>query len=222
MAIVKQRAIIPLTVSIKEESIAKLVPAGSSTPVADALSARCSQYLEVTADGGLVLRSEELSEIEKNWGKQIRSGQDVVKATMIKAGRTEEGQTRFEGYLDPVWTEPLKVLALESGRSVDELVREVYEMALENNWLYGFKFEGSRHTLRTSANWRRQPRKLTPNWLSRKPTWATSTPMPHGIIGTNTTKQKSMHSRAFIHMATFWRRSMGTICQWFQSVTGAG
>jgi hypothetical protein len=150
MAIVKQRAIIPLTVSIKEESIAKLVPAGSSTPVADALSARCSQYLEVTADGGLVLRSEELSEIEKNWGKQIRSGQDVVKATMIKAGRTEEGQTRFEGYLDPVWTEPLKVLALESGRSVDELVREVYEMALENNWLYGFKFEGSRHTISTA------------------------------------------------------------------------
>jgi hypothetical protein len=145
MAAPKQRVSVPIQVSLREETLTRLTASNPTVSPSESLSSRCSQFLELLADGGLALTPDQVAEVEKNFGKTIRGGPDVVRATEPRAGKLE-GDLAYTFTIDPQWQVPLEERARESGRSVADLLREMNEIALENNWVFGLSYEGTRHT----------------------------------------------------------------------------
>ena len=128
---------IPLSVTLDKqafESITKNIAPGVQ-PI-DVLSRKAQLFFQHLANGGVMLKSDQVTEIERNSGKAISSGDDVVRATEAPAKKAS-GRMTFEVSIDPTWTGPLQEIADTGGRTIDELISDMFEIAMENQWCYG-------------------------------------------------------------------------------------
>ena len=141
---VKQRVLLPISLSLRQETLDRLTASVTDISAADALSARASAYLENLADGGMALTPDQVTQIEASYQKPIRNGNDVVAAVQKSSGF--ENGVVFPNRIDPSFLPPLEERALEVGRSVNDLLSDMVEFGLENNWLYGIQFDGKRRT----------------------------------------------------------------------------
>lgn len=104
----------------------------------DVLSRKAQAFLESFALGGVMLKPDQVSEIERNCGKSISHGDDVVRATEAPAKKSG-GRAAFEVTIDPTWMVPFEDLAKTTGRTVEALISDMWEFALQNNWAYNFR-----------------------------------------------------------------------------------
>lgn len=147
----KQRITIALQVNIRPEVFDRLTEnfQGGVSP-ADALGGMCSVFLEKMSDGGVMLSPDEVSTIQKNYGKIIGSARDVVRATESQKN-LEEGMGTYKFSIDPSFLPPLEQLSKEIGRPLNELMGDFIDMAIGNNWLYSIVYEGKRRTFSPDA-----------------------------------------------------------------------
>lgn len=141
---VKQRVVVPISLSLRQETLERLTASVTDVSPSDALGARASAYLENLADGGMALTPDQVTQVEAVYKKPIRNGNDVVAAVQKSSG-FEDGVV-FPNRLDPSFMPPLEERAREVGRPVSELLSDMIEYALENDWLLGIQFEGKRRT----------------------------------------------------------------------------
>jgi hypothetical protein len=132
---VAKQVTVPLNVTLREETFAALTSGIRDVQPTDVLRRRAEQVLETMAGGGLVLTPDHVKEIEGNSKKPVQSGRDVVLATESPAQRIDGGLS-IQLRLDPAWEEALKTLAESSGRTVDMLIFDMWDIALENQWCY--------------------------------------------------------------------------------------
>lgn len=141
----KARINLALQVVVRPETFEKLAQSMQGVAPSDALSGMCATFLENTADGGLALTPDQVTTIQKNYGKTISSSRDVVRATESQKNLSE-GRGTFTFSLDPTFLPPLEIRAKEVGRPIGELMSDMVDYALYNNWLYDIKYEGKRRT----------------------------------------------------------------------------
>lgn len=141
----KERTTVVLQVSIRPSTFDSLAANMQGVAPSDALSGMCSLFLENTACGGVALTPDQVSQIQKNWGKTVTGGKDVVRATESQKD-LENGQGTYKFSIDPSFVPPLNQRAMEVGRPVGELMSDVVDYALANNWIYSITYEGKRRT----------------------------------------------------------------------------
>lgn len=141
----KSRINLGLQVVIRPETFDRLSQNMQGVAPSDALSGMCSTFLENTADGGLALTPDQVTKIQQNYGKVIASSKDVVRATESQKNLSE-GKSTFTFSVDPSFLPPLEQRAKEVGRPIGELMSDVVDWALFNNWIYDVTYEGKRRT----------------------------------------------------------------------------
>lgn len=141
----KTRVNLALQVNIRPETFDRLTQNMQGIAPSDAISGMCATFLENTADGGVALTPDEVSKIQKNYGKVVTNSKDVVRATESQKNLSE-GRGTFTFSLDPSFLPPLEQRAREVGRPIGELMSDMVDYALYNNWIYDIKYEGKRRT----------------------------------------------------------------------------
>lgn len=137
---------VPLgSIELRSESYDKHVKAAGGTDPAGAIKHRIEKYLELSADGGLLLPPESIAEIEAAIGKRVTNARDVVQAA-AKSGSIEDGAWAFRFSIDPSYREPIEERAKEMGRTPKELIQDMVDYAIEQNWYMGIETEGTRRT----------------------------------------------------------------------------
>lgn len=134
MATKPQKLNVPVTLSLRQETVEKLTTGLTTVSPADALASRCNQYLELVSDGAVLITPDEVSQIESNTRKQVNSSRDVVKAS--EGGHeVDDGQGCYKWRIDPAYLEPIKAMAEQAGRSVGEWIGDAMDWAWTNNWI---------------------------------------------------------------------------------------
>lgn len=141
----KARINLGLQVVIRPETFDRLTQNMQGIAPSDALSGMCATFLENTADGGVALSPDQVTTIQKNYGKVVTSAKDVVKATESQKNLSE-GRGTFTFSLDPTFLPPMEQRAREVGRPIGELMSDVIDYALYNQWIYDITYEGKRRT----------------------------------------------------------------------------
>lgn len=141
----KARINLGLQVVIRPETFDKLTQNMQGIAPSDALSGMCATFLENAADGGVALTPDQVSTIQKNYGKVVTGAKDVVRATESQKNLSE-GRGTFTFSLDPSFLPPMEQRAREVGRPIGELMSDVVDYALYQNWIYDIKYEGKRRT----------------------------------------------------------------------------
>jgi hypothetical protein len=139
---IKQSSV-PITLRISEETLNTVSREFQSTPVAEALGSRCSQFVEALANGGFMLSGDHVRAIETNYKRPVSNPKDVIKATEVSA-KKEDGRNVYSFSIDPAEEPRLLERATEIGRTPAELMRDVIEYALDNEWVYSIHVEGVR------------------------------------------------------------------------------
>ena len=137
----QKKVTIPVHLTIREESLTALTKGSVAVSPSDALGTRCTMYLENTANGAILLTPDQVAEIEKNFGKAIRGGGDVVRASE-GAAQKEDGALAVVSYLDESYKPLIEARAKESGLSVKDMLSELYQVAIANDWIWGITVEG--------------------------------------------------------------------------------
>lgn len=128
---------VPITVNLTQPVFQIMQEANKDIPLATALSNKATVFFDNLANGGMMLTPDQIKKIEQVYKKPIDRGADVVAA--VQAGSSIEDDSRVRKWkLDPVYDEPLEEAARNAGRSVDELLSDMMNMAIENNWIFGF------------------------------------------------------------------------------------
>ena len=126
-------ATIPLSVSLRQSTVDALSASVQDISLSEWLSTRCRQWIENFRDGGLMLSPDQVSKIQEVAAKPIANGNDVVSAIGKTRGNAD-GQRTFLLSLDPTFVGPLQVRADEMGRTPEDLINDMFSMALDNNW----------------------------------------------------------------------------------------
>jgi hypothetical protein len=125
----------PIQVVLKEATYKRLTENLQHGSPYDVLSARASVFFEHMAEGGLMLKPEQVQKIEENAKRQIQNGEDVVAAAEQAVGR-KDGGLSVSVRIDPVWETPLRDLAEQTDRTIEALLTDLFTIAMENNWVY--------------------------------------------------------------------------------------
>lgn len=128
------QASIPLTVTLRQETVAAFQAQYKDIPIAEWMATKCRLWLENFKDGGLMLSPDQVMKIEQDSGKPVNSGAEVVSA-IGKTNDVADGQRTFLLTLDPTYVQPLIDRATEIGRTPTELVNDSWSWILDNNWL---------------------------------------------------------------------------------------
>jgi hypothetical protein len=135
----KQKQTIPVKLTISEEAYLRLTGTltdKSEYMTSEVLSNTASQLLQKYADGGIILDSVSLSEIEKVTGKPVTTAREVVTYVEKAVGR-QEGSYDLTVSVDPALIEPMIQRATEMGLdSPKDLLNEVVNTALTNGWAF--------------------------------------------------------------------------------------
>ena len=127
------QAHVPITVSLKQETLAAIQSQVTDQPVADWMSGKARVFFENFVNGGILLTSEQVIKIEELAGKPVGNGKDVITAIGKSHGMVDGART-FLLSLDPTWVEPLKIRAAEMGRTPTDLINDMFSFALDGNW----------------------------------------------------------------------------------------
>jgi hypothetical protein len=138
-----QRLSVPVTLNLRPTTVNTLTATVTTISPADALASQAEQMLEAFADGGMMLKVEDVMEVAANVGKQIESSRDVVRATEGRASK-KDGQVFISGVIDPAHVEAVQEAADMSGMTLDEHLSEVFFTAVENGWLHESQAPGKR------------------------------------------------------------------------------
>lgn len=138
---------VPLSIALRQETYDKLVGRVRDVSPAEILSARAAEFLEFLADGGVMLKPDDVTKIDQAIGKPIKNAKDIVGAVLRGAGITDGGESVFQFSLDPVYAEAFSERAREVDKTPGELMGEVVDQALELDWMMGINpTEGRRLT----------------------------------------------------------------------------
>ncbi len=127
---------IPITLTLTQRTYDVLAATVKDQPVERTLAGRAEVLLENIATGGMVLSPDQVRNIENVTGKEINRGADIVAAVQA-ANDMEENSFVHKVTVDPIWKEPLEQKAVETGRTVDQLLTDAVAIGFENNWIYG-------------------------------------------------------------------------------------
>lgn len=128
---------IPLQVNLTQSAYDILAAGIKDQPVAVGLAQKATVIFDNLANGGVLLTPDQVRKIEQASRKEINRGADVVAA--VQGGNNIEEDAKVRKWrLDPVYDDPLEEMARTTGRSVDDLLSDMMNMAIENNWIFGF------------------------------------------------------------------------------------
>ena len=128
-----QRVNIPITVSLREPTVKAFQEQNIDIPLSDWMAVRARQWFENFRDGGLMLSPDQVSKIQEVAEKPIANGNDVV-AAVGKTRGVADGQRTFLLTIDPAFVGPYQERAKEMGRTVEELISDMWAMALDGSW----------------------------------------------------------------------------------------
>lgn len=89
--------------------------------------------VEAMADGGLMLSADEVQRIRESTGVELTCGADLLPFLSEATGR-EAGCRVIKILIDPAYETPLDEIATVRGQTVEEILRETLQVALDNNW----------------------------------------------------------------------------------------
>jgi hypothetical protein len=128
----------PVTVEVRESHIAALRDqAGKDFELGRELTRLAKYFIAQHADGGMMMTKRDLDALENACGKVFQSPREIVDVVSAAMGR-EQGQYTIKANVDPAFIEPLKEIAAFQNCTVDELLQNCINMALQNGWLYHF------------------------------------------------------------------------------------
>lgn len=134
MATIREKTqILPLRLELDEAVVRKIAP-GSASPE-DQLSRLASQFLKMHADGGVMLRAQDIDAVQQTTGVNIRVGSDVVKALNQPTTPRKDGALQVVVSIDPSYEAPLNEIATTTGMSVDELVNRSFNYGVAQGFL---------------------------------------------------------------------------------------
>jgi hypothetical protein len=144
-----KQVIVPTNISLRSETLEALTANVRDVSPSEVISNRATQCLETIASGGVLLTPDQVAEIEKAGKTTVNRGQDIVSAVQ-KGHGISEGAAVFPIKLDPEFLGPLQLRADECGRTMQDLMNDMVDIGLENNWVYGLSFDGQRRTFSPS------------------------------------------------------------------------
>jgi hypothetical protein len=130
----QQQAHVPLTVVLRQETLDAFQEQIQGLPVADWMATRARQWFEGFKDGGIFLNPDQVKKIEEHNGKPVANGADVVAAVGRGNSMSPDGSRTFLLSIDPAFVGPLQVRADEMGRTPDDLINDMFSMAMDNGW----------------------------------------------------------------------------------------
>ena len=92
-----------------------------------------------------MLGPDHVTAIETNYKQAVGGPKDIIKATEAAASR-EDGRNSYKFTIDPAFEAPLQERANEIGRTPGELMGELVDYALDQQWVYSLQYEGMRRT----------------------------------------------------------------------------
>jgi hypothetical protein len=129
---------VPMTVSIGESAYRAIVSMDrSEAPDAQKLQKVSTGLLQDLSEGGLMLDAETMDRIRQSLA-DADDPMNIVEA-IEKGAKTRAGAIVGEWVLDPSWVDPITAIASIQGKTVEEVVQNMMDMALSNGWFYEFE-----------------------------------------------------------------------------------
>lgn len=128
---------VPVTVSLDESSYHKLlglIP--GDLPPAKKIEGFANGLVEDICQGGLMLSGDDVSRIRE---VSPNAGPEEIISAVGDSGGMEDGQIKVPFYLDPTLLGPLKDIAEMQGFSVQEVVQNMMDHAIEQGWFYALE-----------------------------------------------------------------------------------
>lgn len=128
MAAKQEKLTIPAEVSISKDAYDKLAAQrksqGNAALTSLALSSMCSQFLETYANGGILVKSENLKRIEEAVGQEVSNDTQLVEKVEKAAGR-ESGQYCVQISIDPALWPSVEEHATVIGMTPQEIMQDM-------------------------------------------------------------------------------------------------
>lgn len=130
----QQSVSVPLSVQLRQSTLDAFQSQVQDVPLSEWMSTRARQWFENFVNGGVMLTPDHVAKIEEQGGKPIANGADVVAAVGRGNSMAADGSRTFLLSLDPAFVAPLQVRADEMGRTPEDLINDMFSMALDNGW----------------------------------------------------------------------------------------
>lgn len=138
-----QEITIPVNITLRESTIKAVLTAAKRGPgeEIESVKAAAEYFIGHYSDGGIMLTSQQAAYLRKIAGDGISTGQKIIELVEQTIGR-ESGGFTIKATIDSALIEPAKETASAQGRTVEELLTECVNIALQNGWLYQFSTSG--------------------------------------------------------------------------------
>lgn len=123
----------PLRLELDAAVVSKIAPNAAAPE--EPLSRLASQFLKMHADGGVMLRAQDIDAVQQVTGVDIRVGSDVVKALNQPTTPRKDGALQVVVSVDPSYEAPLNDIAVTTGMSIEELVNRSFNYGVAQGFL---------------------------------------------------------------------------------------
>jgi len=129
--------LIPVTLTVSQKQVDELMKRlpGDAGP-GPAIAAYANSLVCALADGGMILRPDEVDRIEQSIGQEIGGVDDIVPLLEAGAGRSG-GKLRGFWEIDPTYEPAIASKAEFQEIPVNELVQRVIDECVDQGWLLG-------------------------------------------------------------------------------------
>lgn len=123
---------------VLQQDVAQRLTA-TNTDLSNAASFLVGEY----AQGGIMMRHDQIGYISTYCNAPIRTSSDVVEIVENAVNRRSmDGSLVITYKVDPAFARPLEEVAHTQGRTVDAALQEAISIVLSNSWLYSLEVSG--------------------------------------------------------------------------------
>lgn len=126
---------IQMEITVPSNDYQRIVDSDKSGNSVETFRKLAEYFFHTYANGGLLLKPQDVSRLSKSIGKTVSGPEDLILA-IEKANNNEDGQSVYKLILDPAALEPYKEYAKFQGLTLEEFVQDCFLQIVDNGWLY--------------------------------------------------------------------------------------
>ncbi len=133
-----QNTTIPVTLSVPESVVGNLEERAKGADLNTAVKGLLEEFLIAFSGGAVVITPQDITRISKAVGEKVDTSAKIVKAAESGAGR-KGSEYEFMLSIDPCWLPSVNEIARGRNSTVEEVIRECWQIATMNGWFYSIQ-----------------------------------------------------------------------------------
>lgn len=126
---------IQMEFSINANDYQRIVDSDKDKSPVDVFKRLAEFFFHTYANGGLLLKPQDVSRIAKSIGSPVNGPDEIVKAIELSK-QNEDGQFTFKFSLDPTIVEQYRSYADYQGITLRQFMEDNFQQVIFNGWLY--------------------------------------------------------------------------------------